>query len=363
MPATSLTRLYESVLASTLDQIRPVIEDQISTGTKLLYFYRKAGNWKGVNAGGAKYVVPLMYELVRADSFSGYSQLDVAPFEGITDAFYDWRQSASHITISGLEEFQNRDGEGTRVLDLLKLRTKQAMLGLEDFFGRALLQGQGRNDGVSITTPYVSPLNATVFLDPLPLVIKNDITTSTSVGSINQSTNSWWQNQTAGAGGFYGPGGTGSVATSFASFLKELRKLFTQCAKGPGGPPDVHIVDLGTFDLYETCLAASHRNPDYQKADIPFESVLFKGKPVVPDEFVPDVFSGTVAITKGTWFALNTQFLGVTFDNDHNFAPGPFIRPDNQDARTAQVLWYGTHWCSNRRKQGVLGKIDLTIAA
>jgi hypothetical protein len=353
MPGISLTRQYDSLLTTTLDLIRPAVEDQISTGTKLLYFYKKAGNWKGVGSGGAKYAVPLMYELVRADAYAGYSQLDVTPFEGLTDAFFEWRQGASHVTISGLEEFQNRDADGTRIFDLLKLRTKQAMLGLEDFFSRGLMQGQGRNDGVSITTPYVSPINGASFLDPLPLLVKYDPTTSTVIGSINESTNPWWQNQTKDMNGF----------NSFAGLLKGLRNLYTQVSKGPGGTPDVHVTDLATFDLYETALAASHRNPDYQKADIPFESLQFKGKPVVAEEFTADAFSNTTAITTGTWYMLNTQFLGVTYDNDHNFAPGPFVRPENQDAKTAQVLWYGTHWCSNRRKQGVAGRISLAIVA
>jgi hypothetical protein len=352
VPGTSLTRVYDSVLTTTLDMIRPVIEDQISTGTKLLYFYRKQGNWKGVGAGGAKLAVPLMYQLVSADSYSGYSTLDVTPFEGATDGFWDWRQGASHVTVSGLEEFQNRDAEGVRVLDLLKLRTKQALLGLEDLFGRAMLQGQGKNDGVSITTAYTSPLNGSVFLDPLPLLVKYDPTTSTTVGSINQSTNTWWQNQKKT-----------SAATTFLLFLKELRNLYTQCSRGPGGSPDFHVAELATFDIYETALATSHRNPDYQKADIPFESVLFKGKPVVADEFTPDVSNNSTTITNGSWYMLNSQFLGVTFDNEHNFSPGPFVTPENQDAKTAQILWYGAHWCSNRRKQGVMGNISLTISS
>jgi len=352
MPATTLTRIYDSVLTTTLDLIRPGIEDQISTGTKLLYFYKKKGNWKGVSSGGAKYAVPLMYELVASDSYAGYSQLDTTPFEGVTDAFFDWRQTASHVTISGLEEFQNRDAQGTRVLDLLKLRTKQALLGIEDFFAQTLMRGQGKNDTTSVTSAYVSPLNASVFIDPLPLLIKFAPTTSTVIGSINQNTNTWWRNQTKNANG-----------ASFAAILKQLRELYTQCSKGPGGSPDAHIVDLGTFDLYETALAASHRNPDYQKADIPFQSLLFKGKPVVAEEFTVDVQNGSTTVTKGSWFMLNTQFLGVTFDKEHNFAPGPFIRPENQDARTAQILWYGVHWVSNRRKQGVAGNIDLTVSS
>jgi hypothetical protein len=354
---TSLTRTYESLLTTTLDKIRDILEDQISTGTKLLYFYRRAGNWKGVTSGGAKYMVPLMYGLTPADAYSGNGVLDVTPFEGMTDAFFDWRQGAAPIVITGLEEFQNRDADGTRILDLLKSRTKQALLGMEDFFNRTMLQGLGKVDGASITSAYVSTLNSATFLDPLPLTIKYDPTTSTTIGSVNQSTNSWWQNQTVNAAsGNYN-------ATTYAILLKAIRHLKMLCSKGPGGAPDVYLSDLAMHEQVESALASSHRNPDYQKADIPFENIMLYGQPYVWDENVPDVANGSTTITAGSLFALNTKFLGVAFDKEHNFTPGPFVKPENQDSKAAHIMWYGTHWCSNRRKQGVLGNASLSIGS
>jgi len=60
---------------------------------------------------------------------------------------------------------------------------------------------------------------------------------------------------------------------------------------------------------------------------------------------------------------LNTKFWGVRVDKETNFAPTPFIKPENQDAKTAHILWLGAIGLSNRRKQGIMGKIDETIAA
>lgn len=357
MPATSLTRTYESLLTTTLDKIRDVLEDQISTGTKLLYFYRRAGNWKGVNSGGARYMVPLMYGLTPADAYAGNGVLDVTPFEGMTDAFFDWRQAAAPIVITGLEEFQNRDSDGTRILDLLKSRTKQALLGLEDFFNRAMLQGLAKVDTTSITSAYVSAFNSATFVDPIGLTVKFDPTTSTSIGAVNQSTNSWWQNQTVDAS-------TGNYnATTYAILLKGIRHLKMLCSKGPGGSPDVYLSDLAMHEQVESALASFHRNPDYQKADIPFENIMLYGQPYVWDENIPDVKSGSTTITYGSLFALNTKFLGVAFDKDHNFTPGPFVKPENQDSKAAHIMWYGTHWVSNRRKQGVLGGASLSISS
>ncbi|RPJ24834.1 MAG: hypothetical protein EHM35_16035, partial [Planctomycetaceae bacterium] len=123
MGATSVTRSYTALVASVLDKVRSQVEDQITSGNKLLYFYKKSGNWKSVGSGGDRYRVSLMYELGAADSYSAYGQIPTTPADGITSAFFDWRQAAVPISISGKEEFQNRGSE--RIFDLLKEKTTQ----------------------------------------------------------------------------------------------------------------------------------------------------------------------------------------------------------------------------------------------
>ena len=354
MGATSTTRSYTSIVASVLDKVRDKVEDQITSGNKLLYFYRKSGNWKGVGSGGDKYRVSLMYELAAADSYSSFGQIDVTPTDGITSAFFDWRQAASAVSISGLEEFKNRGTE--RVFDLLKERTTQSVLGLEDFFGKGMLRGQAAVDSTSITSPRTSPINGSTFIDPLPLLV--EYAPSSTVAGISPSTEAWWANQS-----------TDDTSSTFAGFLKALRKMYNDCSKGGGaakGEPNFHVTDQATYELYESALAAAHRNPSYTTADIPFENVSFKGKPVVWDEFVPDAKNDDITPTgsdAGTWYMLNSNYMGVSFDREHNFSVGDFVNPENQDAKTALILWYGVHWIANRRKVGVLAGITTTTAS
>jgi hypothetical protein len=351
MGATSTTRSYTSIVASVLDKVRDKVEDNITSSTKLLYFYRKSGNWKGVNSGGDKYRVSLMYELGAADSYSSFGQIDVTPTDGITSAFFDWRQAAAAVSISGLEEFKNRGSE--RVFDLLKERTNQTVLGLEDLFSKGMLQGNGAS---ALATARTSTVNGSVFIDPLPLLV--EYSPSTSVGGISPSTETWWANQS-----------TDDTSTTFAGFLKALRKLNDDCSKGGGGAkgtPDFHLCDQATYELYESALASLHQNPSYVNADIPFQNVQFKGKPVVWDEYVADVKNSDLTPAgsdSGTWYALNSKFMGVSFDRQHNFTVGDFVNPENQDAKTALVLWYGVHWITNRRKLGVLAGITTTTAS
>lgn len=351
MAPSSLTLNYDAILSTTLFNYRRALEDAISTANAFLFFLMKKnrGGYQKVTELGERMAMPLMYELGNADSYAGYDVLDTTPTDGLTMAFYNWAQASVPISISGIEEKKN-SGEA-RIISLLESKTRQAELGLQEFFNKRMLQGAG---GTTITSAYTSPMNGSQFIDPLGLQVAYDPTTSTTVGNINQNTSAWWRNQTKN-----------STSTTFTGFLKELRNARNNASKGPGGAPDLHLCDQGTAELYEAALASSHRNPSYQVADIPFDSVAFYGKPLCWDEFVPDAQGGsaTQSTTSGTWYMLNTQFWGIKVHAGTNFAPTPFVKPENQDARTSHILWLGAMGTSNRRKQGVVGGIDTTISS
>lgn len=349
MAPSDLTLQFQSLLSTTLFNWSKTLHDQISKSNYFIYALMKGRGWETLSDVGERAAYPLMYELGQADSYSGYDVLNTTPTDGLTSAFYDWRLASIPITISGEEELKN-SGEA-RILSLLEAKTKQAELGLVDFVNKSMLQGAG---GTTITTAYTSSINGSSFVDPLPLLVKYGNTTSTVIGNINQSTYSWWRNQSSN-----------STSTTYAGFMKELRTLKNNCGKGPGGYPDVYLSDQGTAELYEAGLAVNHRNTSYQKADIPFENILIFGKPLTWDDYVPDVQgdSATQSTTSGTLWALNTEFFKFRVHSQRNFSQTPFVKPENQDARVSMNLFFGALCVGNRRKQGVMGGVDTTISS
>lgn len=355
MAATALTLNYDAVLSTTLFNARASLIDAISRSNFFFYKMMKGDNYKSVSSLGDRAQIPLMYELGNADAYSGYDILDTTPMDGVTSAFFSWTQMAVPIAISRLERRKN-NGEN-QLLNLLKIKTKQALMGIQEKFARALGQGNGINSATDILTPYTSPVTGATFIDPLTKSVQYDPTASLTIGGINQNTETWWRNRTFN-----------SVSTTYAGFLKELDRLYNTCRLGGGGEnayADIHLCDQSTYELYCAALRSQNRYTSYEKADIPFEAVAFHGHALVWDEWICDVQGGstTQSTTSGTWYMLNSAFWEVQYDSETNFINTEMIKPENQDAWAAHILWLGAVLTSNRRKHGVMGGIDTTIAS
>jgi hypothetical protein len=350
MGATSQTVTYSTIAALALDKLSDKIADAISTANAALYFYKKKGNWEGTASGGRQLRKSVMYQLQTIRPLGSYGVVNVNPVDSHTSVYYDWVQTAVPVSFSDFEEFQTSGSESIETI--VKAKYAQAKASLDDFFSRALLQGQGSIDGTSLTTAVTSPLDGSYFIEPLFKLAAYTPSASLTIGGVDQSTNSWWQNQ-------YGA----STATTLSAFLAELRTLHVKCQRGGGGAdkaPDFHLVDERTYNIYEKALAVFHQNNSYAKADIPFENILFKGAPVVCDELMPDVASSTTTLSEGTWFMGNSSVMGFTYDSGKSFKMGPNIRPNNQLVTSALMPVRGSHWVSNRRKLGVLGSIGFS---
>jgi hypothetical protein len=355
MGATSETRNYDALISTTLENWAKGIEDAVTSSIFAWYMLKKSRSWVSVDALGERAKFTLRYRNGNAQPYSRYDIQDTAPMDGITAAFWPWRQISVPIAIDRLSERQN-SGEFA-MLDLLEEKTSQAKDGILEVFTKAFLQGNGINSATAITTAYTGTLTNAVFIDPLPLLI-GQTPTSGTIGSIaaNVSDNgiSWWANQKLA-----------SVDTNFASQLKQLRKLYNDCSKGIGGEPDMHLTDQSTAEWYEAALASQNRFTDYQRADIPFTNVLFRKSPVVWDEFMPNWSGGTTtqSTSQGSWVMINSKFLKVQYDSQTNFMTTPYIKPENGDSKVAHIQWYGAAGVTNRRKHGVLSDIDTTVTS
>lgn len=348
---------WNAVYTSCLASMKPEMVDAASTSNRFWYMItKKGGGYKTIDAPGQRAEIALMYDLNRLGVYEGYDTLPQTPIDGVTAAFYDWRQGATPIMISGKEERQNK-GDRAR-FNMLKTKIKQAKLGVKEDFARYFLQGQAVNDGVTIMGPYVDPLSGRRFVDPLAFLVQLNPAAAGTIGGLNQVTevNSqgtfYWRNQ------FFS-----SVAATWAAWRSELEALYMRCDATAGGAPSFHLLSPRCYSMYGASLRVYHVNESYTKADLPFENLLFKGSPVTYEARVPDVATGNLTETTGTWFMLNPEFWEIQVESDCNFSPTEFQKPSNADYKLAHLLWFGAACVSNRQKQGVLGNINIALVA
>lgn len=304
------------LLSTTLKNYRKTLIDNIHKSNAVWMYLKENGGMKEED-GGERIVAPLMYgKNTTAGSYSGYDALDTAPQEGIDSAEFNWKQYSVSITISGREERQNNGSN--RIINLLEAKTKQAELSLKEQLSVGLF-----SDGTGNSSKDLTGLAAMV-------------SSSGTYGGINSAIYTWWQ--------------AGVESTSEALGLPKMRTAFNAASVGGKDTPDLIVTTQTLFESYEglfTNVAISGGGSHFSTpsagmkkiADGGFQSAQFKGVPIVWDE----------QCQSGTMYFLNTKHMKLVAHKDANFATSDFVKPENQDARVAQVLFMGNLTCDRRK--------------
>lgn len=351
---------YDALLSTTLFGYRKTMVDNIFKSAAFMAALKSAGGIE-YQDGGERIAQPLMYEVNdTVKSYSGYEQLAVKPQDGMTTAYFPWKEIGGTITISRLEERQN-SGEAA-IMKLLEKKILQAEMSIKQAIITQLIQG-------TVSASTFVPGNDAKDMYPLAYFLRKlkatNPTTGGNVGNISSSANSWWRHYVGDFGGNSTTNAdTNTSVTTRTSLKSFLYRMWNYCSRGADGSgPNLVLADQVTFETYEMALDAQKQYTQGNLAAMGFDSVRLKGADVIWDELVPDVYTGTAAITTGTAFFLNTKFYKLVIDAQTDFITTPFVEPENQTAKTAKVLFMGNATVSNLRKLGVAIAISQSIVS
>lgn len=319
---------FDALLSTTFNNHAKNIVDNVFDEIPLLVWLRNKKRQEGKD-GGAKIVMPILYDKnTTFKSYAGYEPIDTTPQDDLTAAEFEWKQAGGSVSISGIEEDKNNGVN--QITSLLKSKIETLEGSMMDGLAEMIFGDGTGNSGKD--------------LEGLKSLIANDPTTGT-VGGINRATYSFWRNQT-----LVGTDG----GTPFDNLQSKMRSVYNLCSTAKGaGKVDIMISDRLTFEGYEGSLVAQKRFAS-SDGDAAFENLLFKGKPVTWDTKAP----ATSAL--GNMYFINSRYLKWIYHNRKNFVPTPFLKPVNQDAKIAQLLFTGNLVISNPRACGVIYNISLT---
>jgi len=358
MAATSRTLSYNAELTLTGDKIHKsgAIQDAVTNSNATFSYMMEKGRIKKKVVGGDQIRVGLMYEQNGTiDSYSGFDQIDVTPQDGITTMYVPWAQYGGAVSISGIQKFKNMGKE--RLGDLLKEKMAQTTAGWAERLNRDLWEGDSTN--FSASHPFTG--NGGKNIISIPLYIQALAAASAGhdydIGNIDQSAETWWKNLV-----------TDGAALATKALLKStMNKAYMNASEGPGGYPDLIMMDPVTYGLYEESMQDQIQYKFTDKASAGFEKMAYKNATVMWDGYVPDYEAGTNGrirtgseLTKGSIVFMNTNTFTLYVGKDHDWKPRGFQTPVDQDASTSLYLAYLQLVCDNRKKNNVI--FDIAVA-
>lgn len=301
---------YDQVTAITRKKFIPKMYDNIFDSNPLLQRAKKNGWYEKVD-GGERMVVPLMYAQTTASGwYTGTETLDVSDNQNISAAEYTWKQLYANITIRRDEELKN-SGD-SQILSLVKNKVKIAEKTMRDLLGTGLYSSG--SDAKSIVG------------------LGSIISTSSTVGGISQSSNSWWQ--------------ANVDSTTTALSITAMQTQHT-VASVDSERPTVGVTTRTIYDLYYGLLQPQQRFADADTAKGGFQTLMFNGIPIISDSHC----------TASALYFLNENNLHLYVHKDEDMRLEPFQKPVNQNIKLAKVYWFGAFGSSNNSRHAGLTAI------
>lgn len=322
MPA-SLTEVLDNLYASTWQHMRDTIIDNIFAATPFWFWLKEHNKLRSVS-GGRHILETLEYAENDGVGFIGRGgTVPLNDRQFLTNAIYDWRYLQAPIVRFGVDDQQNRGK--TRILDLAKAKMSNAQESLITVLETTLFAGAGASGGA---------------FDGLQLLVADDPTAATSVGQIDQSTETWWRNKTDNMTGVsFATNGTARMRTMLNNVMNN-RKMDRS---------DIILTTQTVFEYYEDNILDKYQHTDKRMNDLGFENLSFKKIPMV---WSPSCGTGRM-------YFLNTRFLSFVYDPALFFDMTEWKAiPDQINDRAAQIMTACSFTTNRRRVQGVLRGID-----
>ena len=316
---STLFNTFTELVTTTLRIHHNELADNMSYHNALYRRLSEKGKIR-LEDGGLSIVEALDYaQNSTYQRYSGFDILSVQASDVLTAAEFAWKQAAVNVAASGLEIRTNSGGN--RIINFTKAKINNAKRSMTNgLSGDLYSTGSASNQ--------IGGIQALVA----------DAGTGT-VGGINSSTYTFWQNQVRDAS-------DNSVTVSAATIEAGMMlPLWLSCLRGED-KPDLIVMDSVYFTYFENSQSSLKRYAPSDTGNAGMTSMKYKTADVVYD-------SSESGIPASHMYFLNTDFIELVAHQDPNMAVMDQLRSVNQDAVVIPILFQGNLVTSNRARQGV----------
>ena len=323
--AQTTSEVWDSRWSATRRTINRETIDNVFEAYNALAFHRRRG-MQMVDGGGKEIQVILESSTGTAEAFDGYDPLSKSPVDPFESAFYKRRYYAVPIVLDDTTNWENSGEE--QIFDLLDALGSNALNSLLKAINEDLLGAQTGKTMLGYQD------------------IIADAGTGT-VGGINSSTSSFWQNQKYTSAKTF----TGQATTNVFDGLVAWNTLMDDCRK-QGGRNNALVTTYSIAAAYRTALS-SQGYGEVRLSNVNgingAEFPAYMGAELVADNDCASLHT----------YAVDTDSIKLRVMKQANFKKTPFVSlQSNGQLGQLSYMVAGVQLCTNnRRRSGVATQI------
>lgn len=318
MAVPTRTEQLDDLYTTTWNNRSKSVTDQIFDAHPFYAEMRSRGGIKLNGMGGRFLEIPLAYAKNETITSLGKGDtISINETKFLTVAQYEWKFVGGSIIRYFTDEAKNKSLQ--QHLNWANQKIDNLRDSLTDKFEEYLF-GDGTGNGSK---------------DPEGLDNLVNTTGTGTVGNINSSTYTWWQNRTKSATG---------VASVY--LLSDMRNLANTISEGKTRKmPNIIVTTQTVAELFDDEVLEQRQIVNMKHGDPESMSTAWKG--------IPIIWSGQCP--SGRMYMLRSEAIGLNVDPDLNFAATEWKSIPNQpNDRVMQIVWKGNFITNRRKSLGVM---------
>jgi hypothetical protein len=319
--AITTDRNYGQILTASVARRSKQVQDIVYDSTPLTAILRDRGNIKVKRAGGPELRVPIQFDKLDAQWFTGYDKLEITPKELLNSAVFNWSRVVGMFSLTGTELLYNQGEE--EVIDLMEFYIDAAEQSVRESFEVAMVGDGTANGGRQM-----------IGLGGAIPVIPNTGT----YGGIDRAAVADWRTST-----FDIPEGDVPGYTTWDSTTARPIIEYIALARSRNGRyADLLIADANSYAAISASFVAHQRIVSERMAKLGFAGLTYM-TPAGPVDIIAAGGIGNV-MPADTIYGIDSQGLAIYEFPGQSFVPfhpGNGMRPINQDAVAQGIVWSG----------------------
>ncbi|MBO9580325.1 MAG: phage major capsid protein [Sphingobium sp.] len=314
-------RNYGQLLTVAAARRSRTIQDIVHNATPMTRILKDSGRIRTKRGGGPELRLPVQFDKLTAQWFTGYDKIEITPRELLNSAVFNWSRVVAPFSLNGSEILFT--GGEEEIIDLVAFYLDEAERSVKETWEVGLF-----SDGTGDGGRQMAGFGAAI-----PIVANTGI-----YGGIDRSTVANWRTST-----FNIVSGDVSGFTAWDSTTARpiINRISLNRSRN-GRYADLLVADALAYEAVDASFVAHQRIVGERAGRLGFTSLTYM-TPAGPVDIVAAGGIGNV-MPANMVFGFDTDGLAIyEFPNQSfvPFHPGNGIRPINQDAIAQGIVWSG----------------------